>query len=82
LARHQRTVTAALGFDLSPSQMKAAGIAVSLHDVPYRSFSPVRQRAYRSAELLTDLLKAADCLDRYRLPRRRWWPGASVGASA
>lgn len=23
---------------------------------------------------LTDLLKTADALDRYRMPRQRWWP--------
>lgn len=56
----------------------AASTAISLHDIPYSAFSGVQRHAYRHAARLTDLLKAADCLDRYRLPLTRWWPHTSM----
>ncbi|MGV9963279.1 hypothetical protein ACWDU3_05070 [Streptomyces olivaceus] len=45
-----------------------------MHDVPYDRFTTLQKRAYRQAPHLVDVLKAADCLDRYRLPHTRWWP--------
>ncbi|MGW2199115.1 hypothetical protein ACWCSH_43130, partial [Streptosporangium sp. NPDC001682] len=33
--------------------------------------------AGQTARLPVDLLKAADCLDRYRLPLTHWWPDPS-----
>ncbi|MFE7524096.1 hypothetical protein ACFU7Y_00025 [Kitasatospora sp. NPDC057542] len=48
--------------------------AVALHDVPPHAFTPELQAAYRRHRTAVDLLKAADALDRYRLPATRWWP--------
>ncbi|CAM5397499.1 hypothetical protein KAURM247S_07739 [Kitasatospora aureofaciens] len=51
--------------------------AVALHDVPHDAFTDTQASAYRQSPHLVDLLKAADALDRYRLPLRRWWPDPS-----
>ncbi|WP_130799980.1 HD domain-containing protein [Streptomyces otsuchiensis] len=51
-----------------------AATAVRLHDVPYQDFSPADTRDHLRAGPVVDLLKAADALDRYRLPRLDWWP--------
>lgn len=65
------------GVKLPDEAVAAAVAAVHLHDVPYDAFTPAHYRLYRRAARLTDLLKAADCLDRYRLPSLRWWPDTS-----
>jgi len=54
-----------------------AAIAVRLHDIPYQTFAPVNEAEYVQAKLASDLLKAADALDRYRLPKLKWWPNPS-----
>ncbi|MFC5800188.1 hypothetical protein [Streptomyces formicae] len=38
---------------------------------------PEDQADHHRAEALTDLLKAADALDRYRLPKLKWWPSTA-----
>ncbi|WP_230210963.1 hypothetical protein [Streptomyces kaniharaensis] len=48
--------------------------AVALHDVPHTAFTDQQATAYRHHHQAVDLLKAADALDRYRLPIQRWWP--------
>ncbi len=78
LSRHHQAVTAAFGLDLALESVAAASTAISLHDVPYPAFSRAQRHAYQHAARLTDLLKAADCLDRYRLPLPRWWPDTSL----
>ncbi|MCO5985120.1 hypothetical protein NE235_03240 [Actinoallomurus spadix] len=78
LSHHRQAITAAFGLNLSPRMVAAASTAISLHDVAYPAFSRTQRDAYRRAACLTDLLKAADCLDRYRLPVTRWWPDTSL----
>jgi hypothetical protein len=73
-ARHHETVSRAFGHQLPPALIAPAATAMALHDVPYGAFPAEQVRAYGRARQLTDLLKAADCLDRYRLPLDRWWP--------
>jgi hypothetical protein len=51
-----------------------AATAISLHATEYTDFTLADFAAYEGAALLVDLLKAADALDRYRLPLTRWWP--------
>ncbi len=62
---------------LPPAVARLAADAIGLHDIPYASFTADQKRGYQQAPHLTDLLKAADCLDRYRLPLARWWPDPS-----
>lgn len=57
----------------TPSIAKAA-TAIRLHDIPYAAFTPADERDRSHARSITDLLKAADALDRYRLPKLSWWP--------
>jgi hypothetical protein len=59
---------------VSPRAIDQTATAVRLHDVPYGAFTPEDHADHHRAEALTDLLKAADALDRYRLPRLKWWP--------
>ncbi|RKT04592.1 hypothetical protein BX286_2552 [Streptomyces sp. 3211.6] len=68
------TVWSHFGLTPTPSRIAAAGTAVRLHDVPYEHFSPDDHTDHRRAETISDLLKAADALDRYRLPKLTWWP--------
>ncbi|MFI6182518.1 hypothetical protein ACIA8R_43815 [Nonomuraea sp. NPDC051191] len=74
LARHHQVVTASFGLHLPAEAVTAAGFAVSVHNVDYTVFSSAQREVYARAPRLTDLLKAADCLDRYRLPLDPWWP--------
>ncbi|MFE9846560.1 hypothetical protein [Streptomyces goshikiensis] len=71
---HAEGVLLAFGQDVPAALRAGAAIAIALHNLPYEAFRPAQHAAYRRAPQLTDLLKAADCLDRYRLPLARWWP--------
>lgn len=53
-----------------------AATAVRLHDIPYEDFGSAGESEWHQARQATDLLKAADALDRYRLPKLKWWPDA------
>ncbi|MCD0450154.1 hypothetical protein LO762_13260 [Actinocorallia sp. API 0066] len=77
LLRNHEELTGAVGGVLTAAEIRATSTAVRLHDIDYPAFSAEQLRAYRAAEQLIDVLKAADCLDRYRLPSRRWWPDMS-----
>ena len=71
---NQQAVVGMLGRELPPHLTEQAAAAIGLHDVPYAGFTAPEKLAYQRAPHLIDLLKAADCLDRYRLPLTRWWP--------
>ncbi|NEA60723.1 hypothetical protein G3I60_42815 [Streptomyces sp. SID13666] len=72
--QHSDAVTEAMSRPLPPAVLHRATRAIAVHDVPYADFTASQERAYQAAPHLVDVLKAADCLDRYRLPLRRWWP--------
>lgn len=74
LENHSREVTTHFGADLTAARLDLMEAAVGLHDVPYAEFSASQWCAYQRAQQYVDLLKAADALDRYRLPRLSWWP--------
>lgn len=73
LAENTATVAAALGAVPRPEAITA----VALHDVAHHDFADDQASAYRQHQDAVDLLKAADALDRYRLPLARWWPDPS-----
>ncbi|TLS46192.1 hypothetical protein FE633_11085 [Streptomyces montanus] len=73
-AEHAEAVLAAFDQDVSPELRAAAATAIAVHNLPYDAFSPEHTAGYERTPHLVDLLKAADCLDRYRLPLERWWP--------
>lgn len=75
--RDHSAITAAFGLNVPEPALHRAAIAIGLHDVPYDAFTAAQDHAYRQAQHLVDLLKTADCLDRYRLPLARWWPDIS-----
>lgn len=68
------TVWNHFGLVATPSRIATAATAVRLHDVSYDAFSEDDQADHARAEIICDLLKAADALDRYRLPKLSWWP--------
>ncbi|MFF2953036.1 hypothetical protein ACFVVU_17020 [Kitasatospora sp. NPDC057965] len=70
LTANGHLVTTVLGRSPTPEAI----MAVALHDVPHEAFAGSEAEAYRRHRLAVDLLKAADALDRYRLPLARWWP--------
>lgn len=70
LTEHAASLQATFG----TATTKEAITAVALHDVPHEAFTGKQERAYQRHQVAVDLLKAADALDRYRLPLARWWP--------
>ncbi|MEV7959057.1 hypothetical protein ACIO6T_39260 [Streptomyces sp. NPDC087532] len=71
---HAKMVLSAFGQEVSADLRADAASAIAMHNLPYDAFGAGQHAAYRHAPHLVDLLKAADCLDRYRLPLSRWWP--------
>lgn len=63
-------------FGVSPAleRTRTAAVAVRLHEVPYADFTDRDITDHAAAQHVSDLLKTADALDRYRLPKRKWWP--------
>ncbi|WP_435601670.1 hypothetical protein [Streptomyces sp. C10-9-1] len=74
LAANADTVWGQFGLAATPRRIVQAATAVRLHDVPYEAFAPDDKSDHARAELITDVVKAADALDRYRLPKLKWWP--------
>lgn len=82
LTANADVVWAHFGLAATPVRVRRASTAIRLHDVPYGAFTPADE-AEAGASLVSDLLKAADALDRYRLPKLSWWPDpAQVRADA
>lgn len=48
--------------------------AIVLHETPYNKFTGKQQALYDQYSTLVDIIKTADALDRYRLPKLKWWP--------
>lgn len=76
LAVNADTVWVHFGLTASPRRIVQAATAVRLHDVPYEAFTADDQADHARADRITDVVKAADALDRYRLPKLKWWPDA------
>ncbi|MFJ1936881.1 hypothetical protein ACIOGZ_30010 [Kitasatospora sp. NPDC088160] len=68
LAEHPHLPQAAFGVTAGTE----AFTAVALHDLPHDAFTAEEADAYRQHQVAVDLRKAADALDRYRLPLLRW----------
>jgi hypothetical protein len=77
LTQNADTVWRHFGLTATTARTNRAAVAVRLHDVPYTSFSAADEADYAKAEQLCDMVKAADALDRYRLPKLSWWPDAA-----
>ncbi len=52
----------------------AIATAMELHDVPYSALDDAQTRRYEATRSIVDIVKTADALDRYRLPKLKWWP--------
>ncbi|MEU6973520.1 hypothetical protein AB0A71_38535 [Kitasatospora aureofaciens] len=76
LAANADNVWTHFGLVATPRRIIQAATAIRLHDLPYDAFCSDDQADYHRAELICDLVKAADALDRYRLPKLSWWPDA------
>jgi hypothetical protein len=74
LAANADTVWAHFGLTPTPRRIIQAATAVRLHDVPYQAFTAEDRTDHSRAERITDVVKTADALDRYRLPKLKWWP--------
>jgi hypothetical protein len=74
LADHAETVFDHFGITPSPQRISAAIAAVRLHEAPYSVFTDRDHAEHAAHRAAVDVLKTADALDRYRLPRRTWWP--------
>ncbi|MFI0218253.1 hypothetical protein [Streptomyces lydicus] len=78
LTEHANTVWDHFHLAPTPSRIDQAATAVRLHDLPYAAFTAEDQADHAGAEQISDLLKAADALDRYRLPKLKWWPDSAL----
>ncbi|MFD8379073.1 hypothetical protein ACFV2X_11125 [Streptomyces sp. NPDC059679] len=76
LAANADIVWGRFGLTAEPRQVVQAATAVRLHDVPYDAFTADDQPGYLRCKRVCDVVKAADALDRYRLPKLKWWPDA------
>lgn len=52
--------------------------AIRLHDIGYTAFTAADHTSYSTAKDVCDVVKTADALDRYRLPKLTWWPDPSL----
>jgi hypothetical protein len=68
-----QSVQSFVDVSLSADDIDLIAVAIELHELPYDRFSISNRHAYNRTALLTDALKAVDALDRYRLPRLKWW---------
>lgn len=76
LAANADLVWAHFGRTSSPGEVVKAATAARLHEVPYEAFSADDRADHARFARVCDLVKAADALDRYRLPKLSWWPDA------
>jgi len=74
LAANADLVWGHFGLSATPRRVIQAATAVRLHDVAYDAFSADDRADYAGALRICDLVKVADALDRYRLPKLSWWP--------
>jgi len=71
---HLNAVTDHFDLRLDGVWPECIATAMALHDIAYEQFGDAQQRQYESAGPIVDVLKTADALDRYRLPKLKWWP--------
>lgn len=76
LAANADTAWGHFGFTATPRSIVQAATAIRLHDIPYEAFTLDDKTDHARAECITDVVKVADALDRYRLPKLKWWPDA------
>jgi hypothetical protein len=74
LAANADIVWRHFGITATPRRIVQTATAIRLHDVPYTAFTGDDRSDHARAGHIIDLVKAADALDRYRLPKLKWWP--------
>ena len=68
---HIGDITDHLGIKLSGEAVEQIYYAIYSHEIPYSQL--IEKPFYKKHKFLIDLLKTADALDRYRLPKLKWW---------
>lgn len=59
--------------NFNQNDTEAILVAIELHEISYTNFSDKQKDFYQTHKILVDLMKTADALDRYRLPKLKWW---------
>lgn len=72
--KHAAELYKVWGVTLNAGDINAIVAAIDLHETPYEYFSPTQAATYAKYKITTDIVKTADALDRYRLPKLSWWP--------
>lgn len=62
-----------MNIKLVPVDIEAISTAIELHETPYDLFTESQKLLYQKNIIITDALKTLDALDRYRLPKLKWW---------
>ncbi len=57
--------------NISPRDSESIGSAIFFHDEDYKHIK--KNSRYLRSSKIVDILKTADALDRYRLPKVKWW---------
>jgi hypothetical protein len=64
---HADSVAGEIGIALTPAQADAVAAAICWHETPYSDLPA------NALSPLVHIVKTADALDRYRLPKLKWW---------
>ena len=56
---------------LEPLEIEGISMAIVYHNVPYNKIPKQKLLKFRK---YIDILKYADAMDRFRLPKQKWWP--------
>ena len=71
--QHLTEITSHFNLTLTAENIASIETAIALHEIPYEEFTQQQISQYQEHTMLVDLLKTADALDRYRLPKLKWW---------
>jgi len=59
---------------ITNEDIRAMAAIIALHESPYTDLTDEELTTYQKYTQETDILKTADALDRYRMPKLKWWP--------
>jgi len=69
--KNSETIYRYFGITLSIKDIDEIASAIYFHEIPYGQI--LSDKEYLKHKEIIDLLKTADALDRYRLPKLKWW---------
>jgi len=71
-SKNSDTITDQLGVELYDEALESVYFGIYYHNLSYGDFSD--DLDYKKHSEIVDIVKTADALDRFRLPKLKWWP--------